>query len=184
MFLHLFHFQTILVISVQNDTQPNAVQEYNIEYKDIQVYDIHIQQNAIQDNNIQHHDTQHNGIQNNDVQNDDTHHIINSLHIVWLCSVLFCKLSFNECRISFRYADCQAKHPAILRNLWFIMLYNGTARFKNVNNPVNTNIYSYLETSVGQSSNLCLNAVRFFNTSVNQTSVYGSLRQWFSCIGV
>jgi hypothetical protein len=38
---------------------------------------------------------------------------------------------------------------------------------KNVNNCVNTNIYSYLETSGGQSSNLYLNVVYFFNASVN-----------------
>jgi hypothetical protein len=38
---------------------------------------------------------------------------------------------------------------------------------KNVNNCLNTNIYSYLETSGGQSSNLYLNVFRFFNTSVN-----------------
>jgi len=37
---------------------------------------------------------------------------------------------------------------------------------KNVNNRLNTNIYSYLETSVGQSSDLYIN-VNFFNTSVN-----------------
>jgi hypothetical protein len=34
---------------------------------------------------------------------------------------------------------------------------------KNVNNCWNTNIYSYLETSGGQSSNLHLNVVHFFN---------------------
>jgi hypothetical protein len=38
---------------------------------------------------------------------------------------------------------------------------------KNVNNYLNTNIYSYLETSGNQSSNLYLNVVHFFNTSVN-----------------
>jgi hypothetical protein len=38
---------------------------------------------------------------------------------------------------------------------------------KNVNNYLNTNIYSYLETSGIQSSNLYLNVVHFFNTSVN-----------------
>ncbi len=38
---------------------------------------------------------------------------------------------------------------------------------KDVNNCLNTNIYSYLETSGGQSSNLYLNVVQFFNTSVN-----------------
>jgi hypothetical protein len=37
----------------------------------------------------------------------------------------------------------------------------------NVNNYLNTNIYSYLETSGGQSSNLYLNVVHLFNTSVN-----------------
>jgi hypothetical protein len=38
---------------------------------------------------------------------------------------------------------------------------------KIVNNCFNTNIYSYLETSGGQSSNLYLNVVDFFNTSLN-----------------
>ncbi len=42
---------------------------------------------------------------------------------------------------------------------------------KNVSNYLNTNIYSYLETSGGQSSIIYLNAVHFFNTSVNSTSV-------------
>ncbi len=37
----------------------------------------------------------------------------------------------------------------------------------NVNNYLNTNMYSYLETSGGQSSNLYLIAVHFFNTGVN-----------------
>jgi len=36
--------------------------------------------------------------------------------------------------------------------------------FKNVNNCISTNIYSYFETSGGQSSNLYLNVVHFFNT--------------------
>jgi len=38
---------------------------------------------------------------------------------------------------------------------------------KNVGNYLNNNIYSYLETSGGQSSNLNLNVVQFFNASVN-----------------
>jgi hypothetical protein len=38
---------------------------------------------------------------------------------------------------------------------------------QNVNNCLNTNIYSYLETSGGQSSNVYLNVVQFFNTSVD-----------------
>ncbi len=37
---------------------------------------------------------------------------------------------------------------------------------KNVTNCWNTNVYSYLETSGGQSSNNYLNVVHFFNTSV------------------
>ncbi len=43
--------------------------------------------------------------------------------------------------------------------------------FKNVNNYLNTNIYSYLETSGGQSSNLYLKVVHFCNTRVNKTPV-------------
>ncbi len=39
--------------------------------------------------------------------------------------------------------------------------------FKNVNNCLNTNIYCYLETSGGQSSNPHLNIVHFFNARVN-----------------
>jgi hypothetical protein len=35
---------------------------------------------------------------------------------------------------------------------------------KNMNNCLNTNIYSYLETSGGQSSNPYLNVVHFLNT--------------------
>ncbi len=38
--------------------------------------------------------------------------------------------------------------------------------FKNVNNCLNTNIYFYLDTSGGQSSNPYLNDVHFFNTRV------------------
>ena len=38
---------------------------------------------------------------------------------------------------------------------------NGTVCLKNVNNYLNTNIYSYLETSGGKSSNLYLNVVHF-----------------------
>ncbi len=38
---------------------------------------------------------------------------------------------------------------------------------KIVNNCLNTNIYSHLETSGCQSLNLYLNVVHFFNTGVN-----------------
>jgi hypothetical protein len=42
---------------------------------------------------------------------------------------------------------------------------------KSVNNCLNANIYSYFETYGGQTSNIYLNVVHFFNTSVNYTSV-------------
>ncbi len=38
---------------------------------------------------------------------------------------------------------------------------------KNVHNCLNTYIYSYLETSTGQSSNVYLNGDHFFKTGVN-----------------
>ncbi len=38
--------------------------------------------------------------------------------------------------------------------------------FQNVNNYLNINIYSYIETSGGQSSNLNLKVVHFYNTKV------------------
>ena len=43
--------------------------------------------------------------------------------------------------------------------------------FKIVNNCLNTNNFSSLQTSGGQSSNPYLNAVHFFNTRVKQKSV-------------
>ncbi len=44
---------------------------------------------------------------------------------------------------------------------WLIMEQHA---FKNVNNCMNTNIYSYLETSGGKSFNPQSNAVHFLNT--------------------
>ncbi len=41
---------------------------------------------------------------------------------------------------------------------------NGTVCFQNANNCMNTNIYSHLETSGGQSSNPYLNVVHLLNT--------------------
>jgi hypothetical protein len=38
---------------------------------------------------------------------------------------------------------------------------------KNVDNCLNTNIYSYLDTSGGQSSNSYLNVVHFLNTKAD-----------------
>jgi hypothetical protein len=43
--------------------------------------------------------------------------------------------------------------------------------YKNVSSCLNTNIYSYIETSGSQSYYLPLKDVHFFNTSVNLTSV-------------
>jgi hypothetical protein len=45
--------------------------------------------------------------------------------------------------------------------------FNGTARFIHISYRLNTNIFSYLETSGGKSYNTYLNGVHFFNTSVN-----------------
>jgi hypothetical protein len=42
-----------------------------------------------------------------------------------------------------------------------------TVHLKNVNNCLNTKIYSDLEKSGGQSCKIYLNVVHFFNTSVN-----------------
>ena len=44
---------------------------------------------------------------------------------------------------------------------------NGTVHYKNVNNCLNTNIYSYLETSGDQSSNLYINVVHFSTPELN-----------------
>jgi len=44
-----------------------------------------------------------------------------------------------------------------------INLYNGEHALRNINNCLNTNIYSYLETSGGQSSHAYLNVVHFFS---------------------
>ncbi len=54
---------------------------------------------------------------------------------------------------------------------------------KIVNNCLNTNIYYYLETSGGQSNNIYVNVVHFFQHQC-QLDIRGSLRQLFSCIGV
>jgi hypothetical protein len=48
----------------------------------------------------------------------------------------------------------------------FDKLTMGQHTLKNVNNCLNTNIYSYLETSGGQCSNRYLNVVHFFNASI------------------
>ncbi len=82
--------------------------------------------------------------------------------------------SMNFFLISFVIFE-QVRHELWMRIEWTLRdknltsrpTKNGTARFKNVNNCLITNIYSYLETSDGQSSNLYLNVVHFSNFSVN-----------------
>ncbi len=63
-------------------------------------------------------------------------------------------LFFVSCKAAFPLAKfvCETMEQRIL---------------KNVNNGLNTYIYSYLETSGGQNCNIYLNLVHFFNTSVN-----------------
>ncbi len=53
----------------------------------------------------------------------------------------------------------------------FLIVFMDQHALKNVNNCLNTNIYSYLETSGGQSSNSYLNVVHFFNTRADKKSV-------------
>ncbi len=48
-----------------------------------------------------------------------------------------------------------------------IEAFNGTEHFKNVNNYLNTNIFSYLEKSVVQSYYIYLNVINIFSTSIN-----------------
>ncbi len=61
-----------------------------------------------------------------------------------------------------KQAVCAINYSIFLRCPW---MEQHTS--KNVNNCLNTNLYSYLETSSGQSSNVHLNVVSFFNTRVN-----------------
>jgi hypothetical protein len=54
----------------------------------------------------------------------------------------------------------------------------------NVSSCLNTNIYSYLETTGGQSSNLYLKVIHFVNTNVNKTSVAAAFLHWCIIRGV
>jgi len=70
-----------------------------------------------------------------------------------------------------RYHSCSNKLLSV-KILFHIFMGNITPcqmeqrTFKNVNNCLNANIYSYLEMVV-KSSNLYLNVVNFFNNSAN-----------------
>ncbi len=68
------------------------------------------------------------------------------------------------CRQNFAIYCINMKRLYLLKMCYFLLI-NGTLR--NVNNFLNNNIYSYLETSGGQSSNLYLKVVHFPNTNVN-----------------
>jgi hypothetical protein len=59
----------------------------------------------------------------------------------------------------------------------------GQHTLKNVNNYLNTNIYSYLETSGGQSSKSIFKFSSFYQQQ-SKLDICSSLRLSFSCIGV
>jgi hypothetical protein len=63
---------------------------------------------------------------------------------------IFATLSVNDIYLGINELSTSIEHHAL----------------KNVNNCLDTNIYSYLETSGGQSSNFYLNVAHFFNTNV------------------
>ncbi len=73
-----------------------------------------------------------------------------------------------KCADAFLNRKC-AKKLSQASNIkcWTIVIVTEQHALKNVNNCLNSNIHSYLETSGGQSSNLYLSIVHFFNTSVN-----------------
>jgi hypothetical protein len=75
------------------------------------------------------------------------------------------------------------KLPLGPRQIWSHFLAMEQHAFKNINNYLNTYFYSYLETSVGQSSNSYLYVVHFFQHQ-SLLEIYGSLRHLFPCIGV
>ncbi len=54
------------------------------------------------------------------------------------------------------------RYWTLFKSVHFWKKTNDQSTFKNVNNYLNTNIYSYLDTSGGQSSKLCLKCSSFF----------------------
>ncbi len=77
-----------------------------------------------------------------------------------MLTVAFCKGKFTSDLSDYQHLLAQEKAAAMEQRT-----------LKKVNNCLNTNIYSYLETSGGKSFNPYLNVVHVFNTSVNQTSM-------------
>ncbi len=78
------------------------------------------------------------------------------LHWCLICAVL---LMVTLLVLTFQPTDITIVHQL---NAWPME----QSTLKNVNNYLNTNIYSYLETFGGQSTNLYLNAVHFLNPNV------------------
>ncbi len=65
------------------------------------------------------------------------------------------------------YGKTQYSWPPSTNNYFRLAAFSMEQHaLKNENNYLNTNIYYYLETSSGQSSNLYLNVIHFFNTDV------------------
>ena len=61
-----------------------------------------------------------------------------------------CPTAFNKQANSVKSLQARAAHivkPTCSKHFIFFITYNGRASFKNVNNCLNTNIYSYFETS-------------------------------------
>ncbi len=95
-----------------------------------------------------------------------------SLCRVSLCWMLLCSVSSHwlaKCHLWTSHDSISVWCPCIdsfksfhyINKSLFMQVFNGTACFKMVNNYLNTNIYSYLETSGGKSYNLYSNISHF-----------------------
>ncbi len=82
------------------------------------------------------------------------------LDLIILSAVLLCVLMLNAVMLSVVFLCVILLSDVVLYAMEQYAL-------ENVNKYLNTNVYSYLETSGGQSSNLHLNVVHFFNTGIN-----------------
>ncbi len=77
-------------------------------------------------------------------------------------------LNINKICQNFNFFKCWFEKCFSNENSFEVMISSmEQLTLKNVNNGLISNIYSYLETSVGQSYYLFLNVVHFFNTSLN-----------------
>ncbi len=80
------------------------------------------------------------------------------------------EIALDELAVDEMAADELTPHSILVKNgLNFAEVERHA--LKNVSNCLNTNIYSYLETSGGQSSFANLNYAHFFNTRVDYKSV-------------